>query len=314
MRSKRLFRYGITFALSLFYLTGIFSCRHRQTSENASDVSERKAPSPRKVHYLFLISQGFYSCTYSRKNIGSHYVDLIAETLEGAKKFPGYNGLSVKASYMEVCFTGGIILEGSSEKVFASVNIAGEEQRTDRQEFGFVSGPKAVVQMIADRLGEDGTTVKVVMIGHSHGGWLVMNAASDWRGKAKISHLITIDPVSYINCSEAGAIIEKGLKFMYDISLTGLLFPIADNCQVAPTDLIAVMPKILQNIAGKFYNFYETDFSPVHSSSIEGASPNVKLAFPKSNFAHAAILNDQRVWSSIDTLISREIEELSVAD
>jgi hypothetical protein len=136
-----------------------------------------------------------------------------------------------------------------------------------------------------------------ILIGQSHGGDLVMKLASQFYHRSglfsgepqKFSRtLITVDPVSLDRCHP--------IDF-----LTGLFFKLP-GCIEFPRKSEYELHAI-RSFANRWFHFYQTNFSKLHSGSQTMANTNVELHY-RAGFkgfmgAHLKTETDPRVWSFV---------------
>jgi hypothetical protein len=263
--------------------------------------------SPRALNYVFLVSQGFYSCTYAHHTIPERIEAVITARLAALAQRRGGAAPALRAVFVQTCFTGGMVQNGGSEQLLVSVR-----ERPGDAAAGVPVKPAAVVEIVKQycrRLSAAGKPARVVMLGHSHGGWLVMDAASKWDDSGDLRYLFTLDPISYTRCSQGALIVEKAMR----MSPLGSLFASAE-CTKAPSDLAPQARQIAAKVSQSWRNFFQTDFPFLHSGPIPGAFANLSYSYKGSRFAHADVLYDERIWSTIDLLIGEDVENAVAGD
>lgn len=133
-----------------------------------------------------------------------------------------------------------------------------------------------------------GQPVKLTLVGHSWGGWTAMKFATYLEPSVEIAGLVTLDPIDRENCGPVEV----------SASLTGLG---GDACQRAPVHVTKGSDlKFAPN--GKWINFYQTKFAPLHSGPIPAASLNVEKTFNVSVLDpsyHIDFLKDQEVIETV---------------
>jgi hypothetical protein len=105
------------------------------------------------------------------------------------------------------------------------------------------------------------------LAGHSYGGWLAMKVAAGLPDGFKLESLLTIDPISAVNC--------QPLKGVDEVLRTGA----PTSCNEAPADLDATQRAAIAAHAKSWRNAYETANAYLHSSPIAEATENVKVDF-----------------------------------
>jgi hypothetical protein len=115
-------------------------------------------------------------------------------------------------------------------------------------------------------------SARLVLVGHSYGGWTAMRVAARLAAEGRAVDLVTIDPISPV-----------------------ALFPVrlTSNLRIAGLhDLIS------------WRNFYQTSDPLVHSAPIRGAQ-NILIEIPPGTQAraHDAIPHDDRPWAAVRSLL-----------
>ncbi len=284
---------------SVMFVTTMNSCKSRRESDAALNETSTR----RKIDFLFVVAQGFYSCTYRLRNTRETIHNLTTDAIKNAPKSKRY---STSVTIIEPCFSGGLVENAGAEKLHYTITRPGEDTG-DKREIS-VDALNYSIGSIANGANNE-NPMYVYLIGHSHGGWLVMNSALNWRSKGILRGLFTIDPISYKNCTQLQGI---AYHLVMGLNLLGFENP---ECTRAPTDLVNDYPKIAENSNRIWHNYYQTQFSYVHSGPAEGATTNRELKFTYPyvdliKFAHRDILGDDRVWSSIKNVISSDIHNV----
>lgn len=247
-------------------------------------------PQSKTRHYLFVFSQGFKSCSAGIADGVPRLKTIVSDAMRDAPD------LKIHSTFIESCFTGDVSHAfGAKEQFFYKIE-RWNGRKIAQKEANPETFAKTIAEVVDHEMPAEGQA-RVVMIGHSHGGWAVMNAAKYWSSKAELRSLITIDPISYKNCTLTDVILES--------SVTVRSF--SDECLRAPSDLAADAGIIRSHITNFWHNHFQTKYYLIHSGAIAGASSNRDLAFPNDFFAHTAILSDKRVWENIKTTIATDI-------
>lgn len=142
-------------------------------------------------------------------------------------------------------------------------------------------------------------TKNIYALGHSYGGWLAMNLARYLPHSAMLKGLVTLDPISKINCTPTqlfGSYMRSQLE----------PWPHA-GCVEAPSDFTASERASISSRAGFWQNFYQNASVYLHSSNIVGAKNYFVYYDFTSIFeifdAHRTIDSDVRVWNNFAPLI-----------
>lgn len=136
------------------------------------------------------------------------------------------------------------------------------------------------------------------LVGHSHGGWLAMQAAHSLRQVRTIPLLVTIDPISRTRCTPSRMVAA------YFRSATQLRPE--PGCTNSPPDISLGQQAEIRKAVGWWGNFYQSQSPLLHSSFIGSAHDNKMLNFDVSSWsaykAHVNIGSDARVWAEIERL------------
>ena len=133
---------------------------------------------------------------------------------------------------------------------------------------------------------------KLYMVGHSYGGWTSMKIASTLTAINKMASLITVDPISKVNCTP-NTIIN------YATSKPD------DRCKEAPTDFAAQQIEDIASRTNLWLNVYQNDFEALHSGPI-AAAQNLLKTYPTSNFSHSAVIDDPDVRENIKKVLTAD--------
>ncbi len=128
-----------------------------------------------------------------------------------------------------------------------------------------------------DELFETGAAHRLIMAGHSYGGWLAMKSALVL--KEKLATLITIDPISR-QCT----ILSPG------------------NCTQAPKDVTHEQRLTIKGNAGRWLNFWQDQTSYLHSSVIPEADDNFEELV-----GHTAMDTQADVWDKLGRAIKQAV-------
>jgi len=171
--------------------------------------------------------------------------------------------------------------------------------RPEDKAFSFKSGSKN--QYFNDVKAQiDGDDQRVAwMFGHSWGGWLAMNTALEIPAVTEIKGLVTLDPISPMNCESSSF-------------LGGLLLGVPKKgCTEAPSDMKDHGEKIAER-TGRWAQYYQTQATYVHSGVIKSADINQVVRYQGADgrdfAAHQMVDDDQNIWTleadvAVDTML-----------
>jgi hypothetical protein len=129
--------------------------------------------------------------------------------------------------------------------------------------------------------------VKLHLVGHSYGGWTIMQVAKNLPPEIKIVGLTTIDPISMKDCTAAvyASLILGGGNI--------------SGCQRAPADFTDADVKSIRARIDRWTNYYQTNFEFLHSGPI-AAAENKKKSYSTPGFEpHSDFLEDESVIQEI---------------
>ena len=139
----------------------------------------------------------------------------------------------------------------------------------------------AGVQQKIDDLYDGGGAHRLILAGHSYGGWLAMKTASVLH--EKIATLVTIDPISRKTCS----IFTPG------------------GCTQAPTDIVHTEREAIKANAGHWLNFWQKRTFYLHASVIPEADENVE-----EQAEHTQIDSIPDVWEKLAHAVKASFQAL----
>lgn len=219
------------------------------------------APARASAETIYLISGGYVSCRTSWNDPTS------APVFQAAKP-----RLDPEA-FVAVCFR-------SDSTVLAF--------RSDKATVTSTGGVAELVQAVRARMEQAEPGSRLVVIGHSYGGWAAIKAAAELVHDYPIDYLASIDPISTTLCPPS-AYLDNSQPY--------------PSCTVAPEDLTEEFAALRQ--AGVHWvQFFQDRYEFIRSTPIEQASRNVYLTYPNlSDFwawqAHALMDGDARVWDVV---------------
>jgi len=150
-----------------------------------------------------------------------------------------------------------------------------------------------VVRQAAQAAGE---SAPVYVWGQSHGGWTAMNLVAS-VDDVNFRTLTTVDPISVVDC---GPMVFSG----------GVLTGYSEGCRQAPNDLKPVYPVIAKRTKS-WINWYQIEFSILHSSAITHASQNIKRKYNADWWvpmgSHAMTEGDPVMWTQTTQSVVNDI-------
>jgi hypothetical protein len=127
-------------------------------------------------------------------------------------------------------------------------------------------------QQVLTQLVKDKHPDKIVIAGHSYGGWLSLKVSLALTSVLGVYDLHTIDPISRENCS--------------------VLTPFA--CQEFPSDITNRARQDIADQSSRWVNYFQTESSMLHSGSTSQADVNYKISA-----SHTEIDTRNEVWDRI---------------
>lgn len=216
------------------------------------------APSPAPAETVYLISGGYVSCRTAFNDPTS--APLFQAALPR---------LDPKA-YVAVCFR--------SDSAVMSF-------RSDLDEDETSGGVADLIAGVRRRLAAAEPGSKLVVIGHSYGGWAVIKATAALVSDVEVAYLATIDPISTVGCPPS-AYLAADEPF--------------GPCAEAPRDLANEFAS-LEDAGITWVQFYQDRYQFIRSAAIPEATRSLYVAYPNMNDfwawqAHALMDGDERVW------------------
>jgi hypothetical protein len=145
-----------------------------------------------------------------------------------------------------------------------------------------------------------GPSSPVYVWGQSHGGWTVMNLVAH-VGDINYRTLTTVDPISVVDC---GPVVFSG----------GVLTGYSEGCRQAPKDLETLYP-IIAKRTKTWVNWYQVEFTLLHSSEIPHASKNVKRKYDADWWvpmgSHAMTEGDPMMWTQTTRAVITDARKVS---
>ena len=144
-----------------------------------------------------------------------------------------------------------------------------------------------------------GPQAPVYVWGQSHGGWTAMSLVANVVG-LNYRMLTTVDPISVAEC---GPVVFSG----------GVLTGSAEGCRRAPKDLHELYPIIAERV-GRWINWYQEEFSLLHSSAISHADENINRNFDAPWWvpmgAHSMTERDPMMWIKTTDLTASDVRQI----
>lgn len=138
---------------------------------------------------------------------------------------------------------------------------------------------------------------EVFLIGHSHGGWLAMNAAA---GLSSSAGLFTIEPISAAQCDVRDFLRNRSKRPIPRRQ------DIRPGCRQAPYDVDT--NAVVRSTAGVWYNYHlGNQFKGDLYSSAAAGAMNVQFSLLMGDEAHHRLGLDYRVWTDICYRISGQL-------
>ncbi len=261
---------------------------------------------PKEIRLLIVLSQGFHSCKNAFRNLLIPVRQYIETARHDLEQHYG-EAVVLKVAYMDICFTGGVLDDFKAERIFHQV-IHADGTEKPRLEAS-PSTIHHIIETIAADMGTSRNPTHVYLIGHSHGGWLMLKTAQVWQHRADLRRLFTIDPISYQRCTQSYLIFNRLIKGLSLSTLTK-----DKECTRFPSDIEPHAAAIRKNISEMWTNFYQNQFLFVHSDRSTAADSNRQLSYNDLkglDFAHKAIIDDRKVWQAISLQISGDLAEFA---
>jgi hypothetical protein len=256
--------------------------------------------SARSLRFVYL--QGFLSCTLSNRAPAHKFLEIAKEHPD-ARVYWG-------------CFDGGFTQHiGDWNERFFLYTIEPNGQWSQPIEMNPRSAPLEIALMLGKELKEleessltsDDKLMDVMIAGHSHGGWMAMRVAYQvgLYQRARLTNLLTIDPVSYDLCHSAWFPVNA-------VQNTFRWWGDPHDCHRAPRDLAHIEPYIAKATNYQWINIYETSMPYLSSGPIKAATRNIHYkAFTYFDWwtAHRAILLDPANWQDFYQRMRMVVED-----
>gem|GEM_PF-844146 len=232
----------------------VVACGHDVPSRLAGVVESAKTPT------RIMVFGGNRSCKPDGHNELSPLTTDLARNITGIIDSVRASGKDLEI--MLACFTG-------PGEVLLSYNFS-HELETETPE-GLVA--RAVKYSDPDS--------RLILIGHSYGGWTAMTVAEQvarksTRSESVVAGLVTIDPISRKNCT----------------------YTSWNNCVTAPADFTEERLEFLRYASKYWANFFQRKTPWLHSSRISQAHFNKEL-----DATHFNIDMHQHLWRHVELLL-----------
>ena len=268
---------ALSFFLSVLSLT-LTSCGSDSKSLQQADGGSLKGASgdgrdcpdgncsPHKLALGYF--SGFRSCGSSPDGSANPMADSFKDIYEKVENTVGENevSLSIRGCYntdaSKVRFSLSNARQTISSTVPEMIKIVGEE-----------------LKKIAP--------VKLHLVGHSYGGWTIMQLAKNLPPEIEIEGFTTIDPISVKECNAAvyASLILGGGNI--------------NGCQRAPADFTESDIKAIRSRTNRWTNYYQNNFPFLHSGPIAAARNNEKSYYSLGFEPHNDFLKDESVIQEI---------------
>jgi hypothetical protein len=136
---------------------------------------------------------------------------------------------------------------------------------------------------------------RVIVAGHSHGGWLAMQVALALPRDVHVAFLVTIDPISRVKCDP--------LRFAATVAAKTIGDPHHDYCESFPPDVSVAQQSALAGRTLGWLHFYQTQTQDLHSSGAALAHRSRRVEFSTGqtggSMEHAYIAGAPEVWRDV---------------
>ena len=240
----------------------------------AGEINDDEADIPRNV---IILNQGYDSCKpeLSRENPFFKIQLIRLKSILSQK-----NGVQ-KSKIIHSCF-------GRSEQFQLDYWVDDEVGKNS------ASTVDSFVELVQKEISHAATR-QVVVVGHSHGGWLAMKMISGLDRRVQVDHLVTIDPISYQLCQPA----------VLTNSILGSVFG-RKKVDVSCTSVTDEMKLMTNDVRGKvnfWQQHYETTTAYLHSEPIPEADENFLYEFPNYSSwnyePHIQVRERSELWQRI---------------
>ena len=174
----------------------------------------------------------------------------------------------------------------------------GEKALLDQIDYEYIEPAiDAAIMRITEAIDSTGDHV-LYLVGHSWGGWLTMKLATLLPDNVKIAGLVTLDPVSPLDCWP-NQYIRLGPGYI-------------KNCRQAPSDIdFDEQQDILERVQGEWNHYFQRQFYFAQSGPIESLEDQIrsfKLRVTRWTINHHTKLQeDDVIWDNFLGLMQRTL-------
>lgn len=150
---------------------------------------------------------------------------------------------------------------------------------------------------------------KLILIGHSYGGWLSLFLAERLPKDRKIDILITIDPISQIYCTIPELLSRYPMHYTLETPKPG--------CQQAPADFGPERLRRIASRSGLWRHYFQNRTKPLRSGPISEATSNILLyngEVEVPSDAHGLVIEHEKIWNQLKVDTGLESTSNNYAD
>lgn len=139
-------------------------------------------------------------------------------------------------------------------------------------------------------------TRQVVIIGHSHGGWLALQVALRLPVDVQLAYLVTLDPISLLYCGP--------LEFASIAPAEAIGDPHSLDCQRFPRDVDESQQASIAKRSLGWLGYHQAQTMKLRSSAPKWAHRAREVVLPvEDGEAHQAIADDPGIWREIAEVV-----------
>jgi hypothetical protein len=225
---------------------------------------------------IFALIDGFFTCpdfTATANTIqDTNMAAILSKVLAAAKK-----NNKPEPMYVVSCYT------TDPSKIYYSTS-ADPKKLLNSSVPEFIKKFKDMVATV--------TNPDAFVVGYSYGGWTSMKLVSELDESTNLMGLITVDPISMVNCTTSGFL------------STFFGGTPAQGCTESPSDFSNETITTIETRAKNWLNFYQEDQTILHSGPIDVAQ-NTKREFGGAQSAHSDIVREDFVLGEITNLLTK---------